>query len=30
MEGGKGKKLNFRCHWIAAVEGTLPDEDDGA
>jgi hypothetical protein len=30
MEGGEGKKLNFRCHQIAVVEGTLPDEDDGA
>jgi hypothetical protein len=29
MEGGEGKKLNSRCHQIAVVEGTLPDEDDG-
>src|SRR5882762_5350836 len=30
MEGGEGKKLNFRCHQIAVVEGTLMDEGDGA
>jgi hypothetical protein len=30
MEGGQDKKPNFRCHRIAVVEGTLPDEDDGA
>jgi len=30
MEGGQDKKMNFRCHQIAAAEGTLPDEDDGA
>jgi len=30
MEGGQDKKPNFRCHQIAVVEGTLPDEDDGA
>jgi hypothetical protein len=30
MEGGDGKKVNFRCHQIAVVQGTLLDEDDGA
>ena len=29
MEVGQDKKPNFRCHQIAAVEGTLLDEDDG-
>ena len=30
MEGGQDKKPNFGCHQIAGLEGTLPNEDDGA
>jgi len=30
MEGRQDKKPNFGCHQIAELEGTLPNEDDGA
>jgi len=30
MEGGQDKKPNSGYHQIAELEGTLPNEDDGA